>query len=103
MSGEVRVLPIRRIEEVTLTIEMRSFTSGFFSADIDGAERVANARAIERLIAPILREHEAFGPVLREVSTMRCPLCGYEWEVDPEDGLPSCCTAAQDSWREVDQ
>jgi hypothetical protein len=93
------IQPVRTVEETTLVITMRQRTS-FFGWDINPAKIRQNAEAIRREIRSILSEHEAYSEVdILETVRMLCPECGYEWEIDPSDGLPACCDVAQNSWR----
>ena len=95
-----RIQPVRTVDETTLVITMRQRTSGFLSRDIEAGEIRQNAESIRRAIRSILSEFEAYSEVdIHETVRMLCPECGYEWEIDPSDGLPACCDAAQTSWQ----
>ena len=89
-----RIEPIRRVDETRVVVELRS-TMRY----MDPAEIRANAEALQRVIRPLAIDGDAWEPKIEEQTTLICPACKWEWEIDPDDGLPACCEEAQSSWR----
>lgn len=95
-----KIYPVRVVDGTELVITMRRRSADFLSRDLGDAEVRENAENIRRLIRSILEENNAYSQVdIRETARMLCPECRYEWEIDPEDGLPVCCYTAQSSWK----
>ena len=103
MSGHQKVVPVRRVDDVSVVVEMRRHANGYFGRGLTEAEMEQGANRIARLIRSIVHEHDGYGPQVRVTGLLVCPECGYEWEIDPDDGLPACCTVAQASWRDTEQ
>lgn len=97
MSTVVKVQPVAHLVDIYVAIGVHISRWGNSESQHRAAR--ADAEVIARLVRSIASEQGDGNVAIREEVTMVCPLCDLTWEIDPEDGLPCCCSAAQESWK----
>ena len=62
----------------------------------EGKEEISD---YNEMVKQIKRHVENVGFITIKTDTKEiCEFCEYEWETDPNDGSPVCCTKAVEEW-----